>query len=75
MNLFILGRTEYLVKWVGWSLNDSTWEPEANLTTVNYMVKEFNKKLQIESKLTDNHRTTSSHNGKNLSKKIESNIS
>ena len=26
------GRTEYLVKWRGYSVFESTWEPEANLT-------------------------------------------
>jgi hypothetical protein len=52
------GKNEYLVKWVGWNINESTWEPEANLVTVSEMVKEFNKKLQIEQKLTsDNDKT------------------
>ena len=26
------GRTKYLVKWRGYSVFESTWEPEANLT-------------------------------------------
>lgn len=29
------GKHEYLVKWVGWSINESTWQPESNLVTVS----------------------------------------
>lgn len=29
------GKHEYLVKWVGWDIRDSTWEPESNLVTVS----------------------------------------
>ena len=33
------GKFEYLVKWQGWKLADSTWEPEANLSNVREMLK------------------------------------
>ncbi|XP_024542312.1 chromodomain-helicase-DNA-binding protein 2 isoform X1 [Selaginella moellendorffii] len=32
---------EYLVKWKGYSVQESTWEPRANLTHVSRLLKEF----------------------------------
>lgn len=35
------GRLEYLVKWVGFPVEESTWEPLKNLTYVREMVAEY----------------------------------
>lgn len=34
----------YLVKWVGWPLEESTWEPVENLENAKEAIKEFEKK-------------------------------
>ena len=34
-------RTTYLVKWLGYSENENTWEPISNLRNVKNMVQEF----------------------------------
>jgi len=39
---------KYLVKWVGYSVKDSTWEPIENLENVIYMVEDFEKELSIK---------------------------
>jgi len=41
--LFILDQIEYLVKWEGYSTDDSTWEPSKNLKYVSNMVNEYEK--------------------------------
>ena len=37
------GNISYLVKWVGYSDEECTWEPLANLSTVKEMIEEFEK--------------------------------
>lgn len=37
----------YLIKWVGYSAKENTWEPVENLTNVIYMVEEFENKKSI----------------------------
>lgn len=36
----------YLVKWKGWSTDDSTWEPEENLTNCKQILTNYHKKIQ-----------------------------
>ena len=31
----------YLIKWLYFPINESTWEPKSNLTNINYMMKKF----------------------------------
>ena len=35
------GKIFYLVKWEGYSVNESTWEPISNLKNIQYMIKDF----------------------------------
>ena len=37
------GKTQYLVKWIGYPLHDATWEPVNNLKNANQKVKEFER--------------------------------
>merc|ERR1719195_86230 len=39
-----VGKTEYLVKWKGWSPKYSTWEPEENILDAR-LIQIFNQKL------------------------------
>jgi len=39
---------KYLIKWVGWSMNDCTWEPLENLNC-NELVEEFENKWDVEN--------------------------
>ena len=38
-------REEYLVKWLGYPVYDSTWEPLANLANARQAVDDFEKSL------------------------------
>ena len=44
---FKKGKTEYLVKWKGWSPRYSTWEPEENILDPR-LIQQFVKKVIIE---------------------------
>lgn len=51
----------YKVKWEGWSINDCTWEPLENLSSVDEILKEFEEKWEKEnpnSKLNKSVSTT-----------------
>lgn len=39
-------RTEYLVKWQGWSEKDNTWEPLKNLNCAK-LIEDFNKGASV----------------------------
>ena len=35
------GKNYYLIKWQGYPVNESTWEPTSNLKNVQYMIRDF----------------------------------
>jgi Chromo (CHRromatin Organisation MOdifier) domain len=37
------GKYQYLVKWLGWPLSESTWEDEKQLTHCNSALKNFHE--------------------------------
>ena len=36
--------------WKGWTKEDATWEPEEHLDNVQYMIDEFNRKIEARHK-------------------------
>lgn len=44
------GLREYLVSWVGYPIEQSTWEPLRNLKYVKDMVKSFDIKQRLEKR-------------------------
>ncbi len=44
------GEVRYLIKWDGWSIEESTWEPVDNLDNIKNLIEDFEKeKLKKES--------------------------
>jgi hypothetical protein len=39
------GNVKYLIKWIGFSKEDSTWEPLENLSNILHMVSEYENKI------------------------------
>ena len=44
------GKFEYKIKWEGYPMNESTWEPMENLETVKELVEEYNNTHPITDK-------------------------
>ena len=44
------GKPEYKIKWEGYPLNQSTWEPLENLQTAMELVREFDKLHELQNK-------------------------
>lgn len=42
--------TQYLVKWMGYSAKDNTWEPEEHLAKCRKFIKKFEAQKQAEKK-------------------------
>ena len=42
------GRVEYQVKWVGWPLEDCTWEPGSALADCNEVLREWEARHQVD---------------------------
>ena len=64
------GRKYYLIKWVGYSSKENTWEPIEHLSNVIYMVEEFEQK-QEEKNALKNKKAGSSVAGSEKGKKRE----
>lgn len=43
------GQIKYLVKWKGWDISTSTWEPPQNLTCCDMALKDFEKRRALEN--------------------------
>ena len=41
---YIRNKKYYLIKWLYYPINQSTWEPKSNLETLEYMINEFESK-------------------------------
>ena len=44
------GKTQYLIKWMGYPLHDATWEPTQNLVNAPQKIKEFESTRTLNSK-------------------------
>jgi hypothetical protein len=47
------GEVRYLIKWEGWPLDQSTWEPRENLNNIKHLIESFERKpLEYKEKET-----------------------
>lgn len=45
------GEVKYLIKWEGWSIDQSTWEPIENLNNINHLIEDFEREaLELRDK-------------------------
>ena len=54
------GEINYLVKWEGWSLESSTWEPVNNLKNIPNLIEAFEKEKKDMRKALNNGKATKS---------------
>ena len=54
---------QYLVKWVGYPKEDSTWEPLSNLKNANDILKRFNSRQEQSTKSNSTRHTSSLMDG------------
>ena len=43
------GRLEYKIKWEGYPMNQSTWEPMKNLESAKELVEEYNRMFPLDA--------------------------
>ena len=65
------GKYEYKIKWEGYPLNQSTWEPLENLQTAMELVNEFDKVYEQQNKNKNESKNNSYLKKKRLLKKEE----
>jgi len=65
------GKYEYKIKWEGYPLNQSTWEPLENLQTAMELVNEFDKVYEQQNKNKNESKNNSYLKRKRLLKKEE----
>jgi chromobox protein 1 len=39
------GEVQYLIKWEGWSIDQSTWEPKENLENIKHLIEDFEREV------------------------------
>ena len=58
------GRFEYLIKWEGYSENESTWEPIKNLKNAKPLLEEYDKAHSIHIESEQKKKESTSNNSK-----------
>ena len=74
---YIRNKKYYLIKWLCYPINQSTWEPKSNLENLEYMIEDFESKYpySIDSFMynifcNDNDKKKSKNRNKNTNKKF-----
>ena len=74
---YIRNKKYYLIKWLCYPINQSTWEPKSNLENLKYMIEDFESKYpySIDSFMynifcNDNDKKKSKNRNKNTNKKF-----